>query len=122
MIPCPPYGGDSNSFKWFYQKDEHSEAIHIFFQDKKGLKHHQQLFRNRMRVLRNNSLVIEYFTEDDQGLYWCRNCFQDNCRDEPPTFLSVKKGNNYCYCLNSIHLPKPILYSNKQYLFFFQKF
>ncbi|XP_041797695.1 uncharacterized protein LOC121609947 isoform X2 [Chelmon rostratus] len=45
----------------------------------------------RMKALGNRSLVIDNLTEDDQGLYWCENCFEDNCLENPTTVLSVKK-------------------------------
>nr|XP_020445916.1 uncharacterized protein LOC109954734 [Monopterus albus] len=90
VIPCEHKRRDSNSFKWFYKKDEHSEKIQIFFEDKKGLQHHYQ-FRPRGRVTQNRSLVISDFTEDDQGLYWCENCYKDRCSSEQTTVIKVDK-------------------------------
>lgn len=98
VIPCQH--DSSDSFKWFYKKDERRDKIQIFFQDKTGIEHYRPLSRPRMRVLRNRSLVIDNLTEDDQGDYWCENCFQDNCRNVRPTVTSVKKGQSYCDCHN----------------------
>ncbi len=100
MIPCQH--DSSDSFKWFYKKDEHSDTIQILFQDKKGIEHYGPISRPRMRVLRNRSLVIDNLTEDDQGDYWCENCFQDNCQTAQPTVTSVKKGQNYCVIICSL--------------------
>ncbi|XP_045900343.1 uncharacterized protein LOC123967965 [Micropterus dolomieu] len=96
VIPCQHSKSDSDSFQWFYKKDEHSRKVQLFFQDKTGVERHQKFSRSRMRVLRNRSLVIDPLTEDDQGLYWCENCFQDktivkNCQSKQPTVFSVKK-------------------------------
>ncbi|XP_034554353.1 uncharacterized protein LOC117823314 [Notolabrus celidotus] len=44
-----------------------------------------------MELLRNGSLVIGCLTEEDQGLYWCKVCFQDDCLVEQPTVISIKK-------------------------------
>ncbi|XP_037639922.1 uncharacterized protein LOC119496590 [Sebastes umbrosus] len=90
VIPCQQYGSDSNSFYWFYKKDERSKQIQLYFKDKNGIEHHHQL-RSRMKVPRNGSLVIDHFTENDQGLYWCEYCFPNHCGNKPTTVISVKK-------------------------------
>ncbi|XP_029307998.1 uncharacterized protein LOC115021605 [Cottoperca gobio] len=89
VIPCKHYRTDSHS--WFYKKDEHSNTIRIYFKDKKGVEYHEQLLRKRVKVLRNGSLAINIFAEDDQGLYWCEHCFQGNCWVDPPEVIGMKK-------------------------------
>ncbi|XP_039663203.1 uncharacterized protein LOC120563141 isoform X1 [Perca fluviatilis] len=84
VIPCQDYRSDLNSLTWNYKKDEHHQPIQIYFQDKNGVQRHQQLFRSRMKVSRNGSLVIDHFTEDDQGLYSCEKPYSD-------TVITVKK-------------------------------
>ncbi|XP_078108578.1 uncharacterized protein LOC144519375 isoform X1 [Sander vitreus] len=84
VIPCQHYRSDLNSLTWNYKKDEHHQPIQIYFQDKNGVRRHQPLLRSRMKVSHNGSLVIDHFTEDDQGLYWCEKRHSD-------IVISVKK-------------------------------
>lgn len=58
------------------------------YRDKTGVERYN-LFRSGLKVLRNGSLVIDRFVEDDQGLYWCE---EDNYWNKQPTVISVKKG------------------------------
>ncbi|AWO96279.1 Hypothetical protein SMAX5B_012026 [Scophthalmus maximus] len=92
VVPCQHTrsDSDSNSFKWFYKKDEHSHRIQIFFQDKQGLPHRHD-FHPKRSVTHNRSLVISSFKEEDQGLYWCEKCYQDSCNTEQSTVIRVKK-------------------------------
>ncbi|KAK2844847.1 hypothetical protein Q5P01_011506 [Channa striata] len=62
----------------------------IFFEDKKGVKR-RHAFHRRHDVTSDRSLVISDFTEDDQGLYWCVNCYEDDCYDEMSTVIRVTK-------------------------------
>lgn len=97
MIPCQHTKSDSNSFKWFYKKDENTEKIQIHFEDKTGLQHHSA-GRRRGSVARNRTLVINGFTEDDQGLYWCENHYTDKHKSETSSVIRVTKGLNCCDC------------------------
>ncbi|XP_039973215.1 uncharacterized protein LOC120783902 isoform X2 [Xiphias gladius] len=90
VIPCQHMRRDSNSFKWFYKKDEHDKKIQIFFQDRQGLRH-RSVFHLRGSVIHNRSLVINKFTEDDQGLYWCENCYDNKCNSDHSTVIRVNK-------------------------------
>ncbi|XP_047455067.1 uncharacterized protein LOC125016561 isoform X2 [Mugil cephalus] len=90
VIPCQ-HNRNSDSFKWIYKKDEHSDKVQIFFQSKNGL-HLFNSFYKRGKVMSNRSLLISHFTEDDQGLYWCESCSQDVCGSEQSAVIRVKKG------------------------------
>lgn len=90
VIPCQDCRSDSNSFKWFYKKDERSDKIQIFYQDKRGLQYYWQPYHPRIKVDHDRSLVIDNITEDDQGLYWSENCFQEKCWNKQPTVTSVR--------------------------------
>ncbi|XP_028985861.1 uncharacterized protein LOC114843464 [Betta splendens] len=89
-IPCQHKKSDSNSFKWFYKKDEHSKCIQIFFEDKHGLKHHNPSHPSGS-ITHDRSFVINEFTEDDQGLYRCDSCYNKNCKTGQ--FIRVIKAN-----------------------------
>ncbi|XP_026228129.1 mediator of RNA polymerase II transcription subunit 18 isoform X2 [Anabas testudineus] len=89
-IPCQHDKSNSNSFKWFYKKDEHAEKIQIHFKDKTGVEYHNA-FHRRGSVTRDRALVIDTFTEDDQGLYWCQNCYGDMCKSEQSIVVRVTK-------------------------------
>nr|XP_046255879.1 uncharacterized protein LOC124064969 [Scatophagus argus] len=91
VIPCRLYRSDSNSLKWFYKKDERSGSIRIFFQDKKGLPYYHRPLNPRIKVWHNGSLVIDHLREDDEGRYWCENCFQDSCQNKDYRVISVKQ-------------------------------
>ncbi|KAL7394222.1 hypothetical protein ABVT39_022520 [Epinephelus coioides] len=92
VIPCENYRSDSNSLKWIYKKEEDRKEIQLYLIDRNGIERLPPLFRRRGKVLPDGSLVIDPFTEDDQGLYWCKHCFQDGCRNkQPSSFISVKK-------------------------------
>lgn len=91
LIPCEPPSFPSDSFKWFYKEDEQSKEIQLYFEDKRGVRRYDAS-RRRVSVMRNRSLVIDNFTEGDQGLYWCENCKQDICNKEQPIVSRVQKG------------------------------
>lgn len=92
-IPCPHYQRDSSHFKWLHEKGK--ERSTLYFKDDKGIEHYQSFFRSRMKVLRNGSLIIDCFTEADEGLYWCEVCFQNNWWNDSLTVVTVNKGQNY---------------------------
>ncbi|XP_028281795.1 uncharacterized protein LOC114448804 isoform X2 [Parambassis ranga] len=91
VIPCQQSSSGSDSFKWFYKKDEHREQVQIFFRDRSGIVRHDAFLPRRV-VMPNRSLVINHFTENDQGMYWCVNCRQDKCWDKQSAVIRVKKG------------------------------
>ncbi|XP_077950602.1 uncharacterized protein LOC120810143 [Gasterosteus aculeatus] len=88
-IPCPHYQRDSSHFKWLHEKGK--ERSMLYFKDDKGIEHYQSFFRSRMKVLRNGSLIIDCFTEADEGLYWCEVCFQNNWWNDSLTVVTVNK-------------------------------
>ncbi|KAM7383175.1 hypothetical protein PAMP_002848 [Pampus punctatissimus] len=90
VILCQHKRGDSPFFQWFYKKEIHSEKIQIFFEQKGEPSRLHNNLRNKLTVTANGSLVIKFFTEDDQGLYWCNICNQ-NCKDKMITIISVDK-------------------------------
>ena len=132
VIPCQWNRSDSTSLKWLYKKDEYSKKIDLFVKGKKGVPRYHELFRTRMTVLSNGSLHIHHLTDEDQGIYWCEICFQDDCSDKQiKTILSKGQSNFNCLCcshknwsthtlciFSSIICKSPS--SNKQYLFFQQ--
>lgn len=91
VIPCQHQLSYSNPFKWFYKKDTNAEKIHIYFQDKSGLQHYNTA-RRRGSVTHNHALVINNFTDDDQGLYWCEIYYKDNQKSETSSVIRVTKG------------------------------
>lgn len=97
VIPCQPYSY-SDSFKWFYKKGERSDQIQIFFQDKNGIQYHHISWSkwSKWSIGSNHSLVINYFTEDDEGMYWCETC-QEMCQKS--TVITVEKGLYYSHLL-----------------------
>ncbi|XP_040899927.1 uncharacterized protein LOC121185678 isoform X3 [Toxotes jaculatrix] len=88
VIPCQHERSGTDSFKWFYRRDGHTQKIQIYLQNKQGVQYYS-VSRNSLSVKHNRSLVISYFTEDDQGLYWCEYCYKDNC--EQSSVIIVKK-------------------------------
>ncbi|XP_022620086.1 uncharacterized protein LOC111235808 isoform X1 [Seriola dumerili] len=88
VIPCQQKS-ESNSFRWFYKKNEHSHEIRIFSQDKTGLALHHAS-RPRGSITNNAAFMINHFGEEDQGLYWCENCYQGKC--EKSAVIRVKKA------------------------------
>ena len=94
MIPCQHKRGDSDAFRWFYQKDIGSKKIQIFVEGKGGTLRFNTSWKDQITVGSNGSLVINSFTEDNQGLYGCDICHQDNCKAKMST---VDKGQNYYY-------------------------
>lgn len=95
VIPCQRDKSDSTSFKWLYKKDEHSEKIDLFVQEMKGVSRHHELFRTRMTVLSNGSLLIHHLTEEDQGIYWCEICIRDKCGDKQSKTILMKGQSNF---------------------------
>ncbi|XP_043973953.1 uncharacterized protein LOC122831653 isoform X2 [Gambusia affinis] len=90
LIHCQGHSADSDSFKWFYKEDNHSKEIQLVFQNKNGVKHYDAS-RPKVDVMANRSLVINSFTDKDQGDYWCENCSQETCSREPSSFITVQK-------------------------------
>ncbi|XP_032414425.1 uncharacterized protein LOC116717282 isoform X2 [Xiphophorus hellerii] len=90
LIHCQGHSADSGSFKWFYKEDKHSKEIQLFFQNKNGIKHYD-VSRPKVDVMANRSLVINNFTDKDQGDYWCENCSQETCSREPSSFITIQK-------------------------------
>ncbi|XP_036928924.1 uncharacterized protein LOC119005429 isoform X2 [Acanthopagrus latus] len=110
VIPCQWNRSDSTSLKWLYKKDEYSKKIDLFVKGKKGVPRYHELFRTRMTVLSNGSLHIHHLTDEDQGIYWCEICFQDDCSDkqiktilskailkETYTTIDVAAGSNFTH-------------------------
>ncbi|KAL3980464.1 POU domain transcription factor, class 3 [Sarotherodon galilaeus] len=87
VIPCQHYSHRSDSFKWFYKKDQSSKQVQLFFQDKSGVQYHQ-MSNPKLKIGSSRSLVISSFTEDDEGVYWCETC-QETCQKS--TDIIVKK-------------------------------
>ncbi|XP_026173113.1 uncharacterized protein LOC113136471 isoform X2 [Mastacembelus armatus] len=94
VIPCQHKRGDSNSFKWFYKKDELSDKIQLFIEDKSGIQRHQTVGPKRT-VTHNRSLVINYFAEEDEGQYWCENCYDDKCSRQQATVITKEILNEH---------------------------
>ncbi|KAG7474614.1 mediator of RNA polymerase II transcription subunit 18 isoform X1 [Solea senegalensis] len=88
VIPCQRQRSDSDTFKWFYKKNDHSHEIKIFEQNKHGMLIHSSS-QPRKSLTSKHSLVISHFKEDDQGLYRCESCYQNKCSREQATVVSV---------------------------------
>ncbi|XP_030605446.1 uncharacterized protein LOC115794209 [Archocentrus centrarchus] len=87
VIPCQHYSRNSDSFKWFYKKDERSNQNQLFFQDKNGIQYRHSS-HTKWNIGSNHSLVFSHFTEDDEGMYWCETC-QGLCQQS--AVITVKK-------------------------------
>ncbi|CAK6959058.1 uncharacterized protein LOC121906430 isoform X3 [Scomber scombrus] len=91
VIPCQHKRGDSDVIKWFYSKDIHSKKIQIFVEGKGGTPRYNDSWKDKITARSNGSLVINSFTEDYQGLYWCDICHQDSCEAKMSTVTIVDK-------------------------------
>lgn len=89
VIPCqsPTFG--SESFKWFYKGFGQGKKIQLFFEDRSGVRRYDAS-RRRVNITHNRSLVIDRFTEGDQGVYWCEKCKDDVCSEKQS--IGVHKG------------------------------
>ncbi|XP_037836400.1 uncharacterized protein LOC119617821 [Kryptolebias marmoratus] len=90
LIPCQPPSVSSHSFKWFYKVDGESKEILLFSQDESGVVRYDASHR-RLNVMPNRSLVIDNFTERDQGIYWCENCKKDISSGKSSIIFRVQK-------------------------------
>ncbi|XP_041844352.1 uncharacterized protein LOC121641986 isoform X2 [Melanotaenia boesemani] len=90
VIPCRRYSTLSDALIWFYKRNEHNQTIKIFFQNSNGVEHRAPN-QPGVFIVRNHSLVIDNFTESYEGIYWCENCYKDNCRNEQLAVFRVKK-------------------------------
>lgn len=89
LIPCNGSTTDSDSFKWFYKEKTYSKDVQLYFVNKNGIKHYDASRRPKVDVMPNRSLIINNFTNKDQGIYWCENCLQDNCK--PSSFITLQR-------------------------------
>lgn len=95
VIPCQNYTVYSGLVKWFYKKEAHVEAKTILAVDKGGILSRGDAFRHQVRIGDNGSLIINSFTENYEGLYWCVPVYCDQYKCKTSTMIRVKKGQNY---------------------------
>ncbi|XP_030014285.1 uncharacterized protein LOC115435812 [Sphaeramia orbicularis] len=93
VIPCQNNRVYVNRVKWLYKRQMRGEEKTILVIDKGGLLSHGDAFPHQLRVGSRASLIIDSFTEDYEGLYWCVPLYCDpyNCRTDMFRIIRVKK-------------------------------
>ncbi|XP_064199211.1 mediator of RNA polymerase II transcription subunit 18 isoform X1 [Anguilla rostrata] len=76
IIPCTDHEVNLlDAYRWFYRKNSQASKRDMIFQNNKaGLNHISSHLWKEKKTLRNFSLVIMNFKEEDQGIYTCEIC------------------------------------------------
>lgn len=95
MIPCISNENHPESFSWFYSTTNVGQRrTQIFHEDKSGLHLLSKDLWHRKSVLRNRSLVISPFTEEDQGIYSCELYKNDKITNGLSTSVVLEKESH----------------------------
>ncbi|XP_064199571.1 mediator of RNA polymerase II transcription subunit 18 isoform X3 [Anguilla rostrata] len=100
IIPCTDHEVNLlDAYRWFYRKNSQASKRDMIFQNNKaGLNHISSHLWKEKKTLRNFSLVIMNFKEEDQGIYTC-----EICPESPPAVpkrVYAAEGGNFthpCY-------------------------